>query len=337
MSESAGLRPVAGTVAEVTAHLDAWLRADDSEPLLIETSGSTGRPKRVALSRAAVLASARATHDRLGGPGRWTLLLPPTYVAGVQVVVRALLAGAAPDDALARHEGRSYVSVVPTQLHRVLDDPQQTALLASYDAVLVGGASLDPDLRERAEGAGVRVVTTYGSSETAGGCAYDGYPLDGVRLRIGGDGRVLVGGATLFDGYDGDPALTAETLVDGWFRTADLGELADDGRLSVLGRVDDVVNTGGVKVPAPVVARRLRAHARVSGAEVVGVEDAEWGQRLVAVVVGDVALAELRDWVAEEHPRAWAPQTLVAVEALPLLGNGKADRVRLRELAGAAS
>lgn len=317
----------------MTALLEAWLDADAPAPLLIETSGSTGRPKRVALSRAAVLASAAATHARLGGPGRWTLLVPPTYVAGVQVIVRALLAGLPPGAQLERTEDRSYVSLVPTQLHRLLADPTSADLLASYDTVLIGGASLDPVLRGSAERAGVHLVTTYGSSETAGGCVYDGYPLDGVRLRIAPDGGVLVGGPTLFDGYDGDPALSAETLVEGWFRTSDLGELAPDGRLSVLGRVDDVVNSGGVKVPAPVVARRLRVHPRVVGAEVLGLDDAEWGQRLVAVVVGDPALEELRDWVAREHPRSWSPRQVVRVPALPLLENGKSDRVRLRELA----
>ncbi|GGF45170.1 O-succinylbenzoic acid--CoA ligase [Marmoricola endophyticus] len=335
MSERAGLRPVVGATAEVVGLLGDWLVAEAPAPLLIETSGSTGRPKRVALSRDAVVASATATHERLGGPGLWTLLLPSSYVAGVQVVVRALLAGAAPDESLTRHETRSYVSVVPTQLVRMLADPDEAALLASYDAVLVGGASLDPALRARAEAADVRVVTTYGSSETAGGCVYDGYPLDGVRLRTDAAGRLLVGGPTLFDGYDADPALTAETLVDGWFRTSDLAEIEPDGRLRVLGRVDDVVNTGGVKVPAAAVARRLREHPDVETAEVLGVPDPEWGERVVAVVVGRLDLGAARDWVAAEHPRTWAPREVRRVDALPLLANGKTDRQRLRELVGA--
>ncbi|KAJ1684551.1 hypothetical protein LUZ63_020306 [Rhynchospora breviuscula] len=217
----------------------------------------------------------------------------------------------------------------------MLGDEEQRSLLAGYDAVLVGGASLDPALRTRAEAAGVRVVATYGSSETAGGCVYDGRPLDGVRLRTDADGRLLVGGPTLFDGYDGDPALTAETLDDGWFRTSDLAEIDADGRLRVLGRVDDVVNTGGVKVPAAAVARRLREHPAVGAAEVLGVPDAEWGQRVVAVVVGDLALDAARDWVAEAHPRAWAPREVVHVDALPLLASGKTDRQRLLGLVGA--
>ncbi len=325
---------MSGSVAEVTDRLSIWLAADDPWPLLIETSGSTGRPKRIALSRNAVLASAHATHDRLGGPGRWTLLLPPSYVAGVQVMVRALLAGGPPLTGLERTSDRSYVSLVPTQLHRMLADPATAATLASYDTVLVGGAALDPTLRAAAEAAGVHAVATYGMSETCGGCVYDGHPLDGVAVKIGADGLVRLAGPTLFDGYDGDPHLTAEVLEAGWFVTSDLGEIGPDGRLRVLGRADDMVNTGGVKVPGGVVAARLREHPGVSAAEVVGVPDGEWGQRLVAVVVGQVGLGELRDWVAAVHPRLWAPREVVAVAEIPLLDNGKVDRLALREAPG---
>ncbi|MEP6816344.1 MAG: AMP-binding protein [Marmoricola sp.] len=325
------LRPVSGTVADIVGLLSSWLAADDPAPLLIETSGSTGRPKRVALARAAVLASAQATHDQLGGPGRWTLLLPPSYVAGVQVIVRSLLAGAPPALELTATTERSFVSLVPTQLRRLLAEPASAALLACYETVLVGGASFDPELRGAAEAAGVHVVASYGMSETCGGCVYDGRPLDGVTVRIGADGLVRLGGPTLFDGYEDDPELTASVTDGNWFVTSDLGAIDHDGRLRVLGRADDVVNTGGVKVPAAVVATRLREHPSVSAAEVVGVSDGEWGQRLVAVVVGRVSLDELRDWVAVRHPRSWAPREIVAVDEIPLLGNGKVDRLALRE------
>ncbi len=222
------------------------------------------------------------------------------------------------------------MSLVPTQLHRLLEDPSELEALAACHTVLLGGGPIDPALRARAEAAGVRVVATYGSAETAGGCVYDGYALDGVGLAIGNDGRIRIGGPTLFDGYDGDPALTAECLVDGWFLTSDAGRLDEDGRLHVLGRLDDVVVSGGVNVPGPAVAARLREHPAVEQAEVVGVPDEEWGNRLVAFVVGTVSLDEARDWVAEAHPRSWAPRQVIALDALPLLDNGKVDRVRLR-------
>jgi O-succinylbenzoic acid--CoA ligase len=182
------------------------------------------------------------------------------------------------------------------------------------------------------------VVTTYGSAETAGGCVYDGLPLDGVAVAIGASGRVRIGGPTLFEGYAGRPDLTAEVLVDGWFLTSDAGRLDADGRLQVLGRLDDVVVTGGVNVPAPAVAARLRQHAAVGAVEVLGVPDEEWGNRVVAFVVpagaGPApALAELRDWVAAAHPRSWAPRQVVLLDDVPLLANGKPDRLALRGLA----
>src|SRR4051812_9352104 len=259
------LRPVAGAPHEVVAALEAWLASpSEPEPLVVETSGSTGRPKRVVLSRRAVLASVAATERRLGGSGRWLLTLPPSYVAGLQVVCRSLVAGhrpvpvedhpsfAAATSALAAAgDGPTYVSLVPTQLHRMLEEPDDVAALRTYDTVLLGGGPLDAGLRARAAEAGLTVGATYGSSETAGGCVYDGYALDGVALAIGAGGRIRIGGPTLFDGYEGDPGLTASVLVDGWFWTSDAGRLDDDGRLHVLGRLDDVVVSGGGNVPGP--------------------------------------------------------------------------------------
>lgn len=320
--------------------LSRWLEADAPAPLLIETSGSTGRPKGVVLPRRAVLASVEASARRLGDSGRWLLALPSSYVAGVQVIVRSLVAGHEPvvvdgldiGRASATHRGDAptFASLVPTQLHRIMGNPEQVAALARCHTVLVGGGGLDRDLRRRAEDQGVHVVATYGSSETAGGCVYDGVPLDGVRVALGAEGRVQVAGPTLFSHYDNDPDLTAATVVDGWFLTSDAGRLTDDGRLEIIGRIDDVVVSGGVKIPVATVAERLRSHVLVQQAEVLGVPDPEWGQRLVAVLVGTARDAELRDWVAMEHPRSWAPREFRWVEQLPLLPNGKVDVQAIR-------
>jgi len=351
---------LAGAPEAVVDDVRRWLAADAADdaadgvgddvvdPVVVETSGSSGRPKRVVLSRAAVLASVEASARRLGGHGSgpWVLLLPPTFVAGLQVVCRSLVAGHPPLHALppagaAADLGDWSVSLVPTQLHRALADPGQTAALREARTVLLGGGPVDPALRARARDEGVTVVATYGSAETAGGCVYDGVPLDGVGLDLAADGRVRLGGPTLFDRYDGDPALTAEVLVDGWFTTADVGRLGEDGRLQVLGRVDDVVLSGGVNVPAPAVAARLREHPDVAAAEALGVPDPEWGQQLVAFVawsagVRPVPTADLRDWVASAHPRAWAPRRVLVVDDIPLLANGKPDRLALRRLASAS-
>jgi O-succinylbenzoic acid--CoA ligase len=332
------LRPVSGSAEGILALLRDWEAAPgEPEPVVVETSGSTGRPKRVVLSRRAMRASADATHSRLGGAGRWLLALPPTNVAGLQVLFRSVRAGVEPvvvDDLadLPAGAGCRYLSLVPTQLHRALASPRHLEALCRLDAVLVGGAPLAPSDRATAEAAGVRVVATYGMSETCGGCVYDGRPLDEVEVDVDADGQVLLAGPVLFDGYQGDAELTEAVLRGGWLRTHDLGRL-DDGRLVLLGRADDVVVSGGVKVPTPAVAAALRRHPSVDRVEVVGVPDAEWGERVVAVVVaaGPVPAAELRALV---RPRAWAPKQVVLVDGLPLLPGGKVDRVAVRRIAG---
>ena len=324
------LRPVSGSAEEILDLLREWDAVPRPEPLVIATSGSTGEPKRVVLSRAAMRASALATQERLGGPGQWVLNLPPSYVAGVQVLYRSVVAGTEPAyDVESVGDSRSYVSLVPTQLVRALAGDVRS--LTRFDAVLIGGGPLDPLVRQQAEERGIRIVQTYGMSETCGGCVYDGRPLSGVEVRID-DGEVQLRGPVLFDGYEDDPARTAAVMKDGWFRTNDLGRL-DDGRLWVTGRADDVIISGGVKIPAQALAARLREHPGVEAVEVLGVPDDEWGQRVVAFVVGDIELDDLRDYVSQELPREWAPRQVVTLPDLPLLSNGKVHRLMLRDLA----
>jgi O-succinylbenzoic acid--CoA ligase len=314
--------------------------------LVVVTSGSTGGGRGVLLSAEALAASATATHARIGGPGAWLLALPVSAIAGLQVLCRNLLAGERPTvldrgetlaEALARMPaGRRYTSLVPTQLRRYLDAEPDG--LRAFDAVLVGGAATDPALLARALDAGVAVVTTYGMTETAGGCVYDGEPLDGVRTRVV-DGGVELAGPMLALGYRLDPAATAEAFVDGWFRTRDAGVLAD-GRLTVTGRLDDVVITGGVNVPPAPVEAALRAHPDVTDAVVLGVPDDEWGQRVVAAVVpapgATPTLATLRDWVAERLGAPSAPRELQLIEEIPTLHTGKPDRRAVAAALGAA-
>jgi O-succinylbenzoic acid--CoA ligase len=296
----------------------------------------------VVLSRSAVVASVEASARRLGSRGQWLLALPSAYIAGVQVISRSVLAGHEPlvvndldfagtlEAASPKDGAPLFTSLVPTQLHRLLDRPVQVEALRAMHTILLGGGPIDQALRARAAAEGLTVVATYGASETAGGCVYDGRPLDGVAVAIGADGRVRIGGPTIFEGYDGEPGLTAQALVDGWFVTSDVGRLDDDGRLRVLGRSDDVVISGGVNVPLPAVAARLREHPGVEAAEVLGVPDDEWGSRVVAFVVGRDD--DLRDWVAEVHPRSWAPRDVVVLAELPLLLTGKVDRESLRRM-----
>jgi o-succinylbenzoate---CoA ligase len=325
----------------VLAAMRPDLPVDDGTALVVTTSGSTGAAKGVVLGHAALEASAQGTADRLGvvADDVWLSCLPWHHVAGLQVLLRARRAGAR----LVVHErfdvarfaeerDATLVSLVPTQLTRLLD---AAVSFDRFRAVLLGGAAPPPGLVDRAQAAGVPVVTTYGMSETCGGCVYDGVPLAGVGVRVGADGVVELRGPMLMSGYRLDPDRTAASFVDGWFRTADLGEW-DGARLVVHGRRDDVIVTGGENVAAGDVARVLTMHPAVADALVVGVADRQWGTRVAALIVLSDAtppVDELRTWVGDRLGRAAAPRQLLVVPELPLLASGKPDVQAARRLA----
>ena len=412
--------------------------------MVLRTSGSTtGTGKLVGVSMDALVASARATHKRLGGPGIWVLALPAYHAAGVQVLVRAAVAGthvfnaykeggfdpqhvaqvidaacvaaadcdaasSFDDDAVsscaggvggeaegalaADDSGRAcpvYTSLVPTQLRRALDDEQLRGALARLDAVLIGGAAADAQLLEQAKAAGIRVVTTYGMSETCGGCVYDGQPLPGVSMEVDkATGAIWLSGPMLATGYLGDEERTrrcfvsrpqagvgasgvggtasaAESTEAGatrpgaetgpgtgsdagageparrWFITSDRGHIVD-GRLQVLGRLDDVIISGGIKVePGPIEAL-LALNPLVSECAVVGLPDLQWGQVVTAVVVpasmpglGRVdegaILAQIRVYLEQKLSGAQCPKQVLLADALPYKGIGKVDRRALAQ------
>lgn len=307
---------------------------------VVGTSGSTGEPKLVLLSRDALASAAQAAEERLRFAATWHLALDPRYVAGLMVLVRGLLgdgvAQAGLDLATLRPlEGRNAVSLVATQLYRALSSPETTHTLAAFDAVLVGGAALAPGLRARAEAAGIRVIETYGMSETCGGVVWDGVPLPGVGVHVGGAsgpgradavGRIGLSGPTLFDGYLGRPELTAEVLRDGAVLTGDRGHLAPDGRLVVDGRVDDVVQSGGVNVDLAAV--RAAAAALDPETAVLAIDDDEWGALVVLVATGG-ALDDWRDRLRSALPAACLPRRLVVVDRIPRGPGGKPDGAAL--------
>ncbi|MGZ8815199.1 MAG: o-succinylbenzoate--CoA ligase, partial [Mycobacterium sp.] len=280
----------------LTTSLRADSEIDDDVAVVVSTSGTTGTPKGAMLTASALTASASATHDRLGGAGRWLLALPAHHVAGLQVLVRSVVAGTTPVaipagfsaaelvsaiDSLG--SGRRYVSLVAAQLDKALSDAAASAALASMDAVLIGGGPMPGGVAERASGASIPVFRTYGMSETAGGCVYDGLPLDGVRMRID-DGRVVLGGVTLAKGYR-NPVDPDPFVEPGWFRTDDVGTVDDSGVLTVLGRADDAISTGGLTVLPQLVEAAVASHEAVAECVVFGVDDARMGQRVVAAVV----------------------------------------------------
>jgi O-succinylbenzoic acid--CoA ligase len=325
-----------GTITPYRARAARTADVAEDTAVIVATSGSTGAPKGAQISAAALQHSARASLARIGArPGeRWLCCLPASHIAGIQVLVRSLVSGTDPvlaeraDAAAVAGCGCAYVSLVPTQLVRLLDTPE---VLAGFSAVLLGGAAAPPGLLDTARAARVPVVTTYGMTETCGGCVYDGVPLDGVEVRIDADGRIWIGGPVLFTGYLGGPPRPAGES----FRTGDLGRLDPDGRLVVRGRADDVINTGGHKVIPGEVAAALQAHPGVRDAAVVGVPDGEWGELVVAVVVPEdpsdpPATELLRLHVQQRLPRYAAPGRVVMVAAVPMLASGKHDLARLR-------
>lgn len=322
--------------------------------LVVETSGSTGTGKRVALSADALLAGAASADAALGGPGRWVLALPTHYIAGLNVLTRSIASGTSPvvvppghfeaaafADAVDRLDvgpeaPRRYTSLVPVQLARVLDDPRARAAATRFDAVLVGGQATPAPLRRRALEAGIRVVTTYGASETSGGCVYDGTPFGTVRAGLV-DGALELAGPMLAEGYLDDPDRTARTFTerDGlrWYRTGDAAALDDDGRLRVLGRLDDVIVSGGEKVPLGAVERRVRELPGQDAAVVTRRTSGEWGEVPVVVTEQPLDLDTVRAHVGDLLGRAARPADVLVVDAVPMLGTGKPDRRAVRVLA----
>jgi len=326
----------------------AVLRPDQpvTEPdaaVVVATSGSTGRPKAPVLSRAAIRASVEATHARLGGPGDWVLALPGHYIAGLMVLARTVLgrtrAWPVRSDlrdlpaTVVHLTGRRYLSVVPTQLSRARREDRVWEALGAFHAVLLGGGPAEPGLLADARASGIRVVPTYGMTETCGGCVYSGRPLDGVEVVIADDGQILIGGTVLFSGYRLRPELTRASLVDGRLATGDRGRWTD-GRLEVLGRRDQVVITGGLNVDLAEVERLVRSWAERSGGDavVVGIPDPEWGTKIIAVTDGRGNLADLQHEVRRSLPAYAAPRDLVTVKRLPRLTSGKPDRRAIRKL-----
>ena len=316
--------------------------------IAVTTSGSTGEPSEVKLSADALRASAAASEVALGGVGHWLLALPTDRIAGAMVVARAALAGTQvagmppgpfTTDAFARaaarlpRDARRYVSRVPTQVRRLLDSPDGREALASFDAVLVGGASA---------GGGAlpaNVVRTYGLTETAGGCVYDGIPIGDTEVRLRADGRILISTSSLADDY-APPRPDAWEQWDGrrWLVTSDLGTWESDGRLVVTGRVDHVITTGGFKVHPRTVEEAIEPLDWVAGVAVIGVPRAEWGHVVAAFVVPNHAsqikrLWELREALEPALPRHALPSELMVVEDIPRLASGKVNYPALSRIA----
>lgn len=341
--------------------------------LVIATSGTTGTPKLAQLGPAQLTASARATHKVLGGPGAWLLALPAHHIAGLQVLLRSLAAGYTPEiqdtrtgfaptafadatTSLLRRTpaARHYTSLVPTQLHKILTaDPADSGALAAqhalrhFDAVLVGGAALSPEIAARARTLDINIVTTYGSSETAGGCVYNGKPLPGATIEIDDTGRIWLGGDTIAYGYLGQPEHPAFQRP-GWFRTDDHGHWekrpygstsGNNRSLVVDGRIDAAIQCGGLTIFPQIVEEAIAHHPSVKAVAVLGLPDARLGEQVVAVIVPQddmqdtqLTVPNMREWlVARGLDKTATPRKIVLRRALPLKGIGKIDYRTLRQ------
>jgi O-succinylbenzoic acid--CoA ligase len=322
-------------------------QVDSDIALIVESSGSTGTPKRISLSSEALVSSARASEARLAPnapantQSQWLVCLPINYVAGANVLIRSLVADTQPvlmntslpftPDAFARSASlmtaeRRFVSLVPTQLLRLVNqagiDDFLLAGLRRFDAILLGGQAPDSALLKKAADLGLNVVQSYGMAETAGGCVYDGIPLDGVLVRIGQDQIIEISGPTLANNVAG---------VDGWYRTNDLGEFDAEGTLVILGRANRVLASGGIKVSLDSIEEVVRQIGGVTEAAAIAVTDPEWGERAVLIYVGS---PEVADYIAAEILNnlgaAAKPVRVIRVDAIPRLTSGKTDYVWLK-------
>lgn len=333
--------------------------------LLISTSGSSGKPKTVALSAQALKVAAQSTHERLGGSGQWLLSLPLTFIAGASVIVRSLVAGTTPIqvpsgpfvpevflECVEKMSGENkYAALVPIQLARLLEAVQtnktQLEILKRLDAILIGGQSLDPVTKAKAYELGVNIVRTYGSSETAGGCVYDGIALSGVEIELDPlTAEILISAPQLATGYVGDHDRTKDVFQKRngktWYRSGDLGALTN-GVLSVTGRVDRTIISGGLKINLDEVHKVISLNLGLTDAVVVHIPNLEWGASPAVVLetLEDKSLEEMTQLITEEVVsqlgRAAAPALVMYVDVLPRLSSGKPDLVAITALAASQS
>ena len=329
----------------LTEQLRAGAEIDPEVALVVATSGSTGIPKGAQLTAVNLVASADATHQFLGGAGAWLLALPAHHIAGIQVLVRSLVAGIDPTfvdvsagfqvaefadaaEELRADAARCYTALTPMQLLKGMDTLQGIEALRLFDAILVGGGPLLDDDRRAARELGIRVVTTYGSAETTGGCVYNGLPLPGVTIRLENE-RIMVGGPMVAQGYRNFPNHEAFSRP-GFYRTADTG-LLRHGVLSVTGRIDTIIDSGGLKIHPEVLEQVFINIAGVDDACVVGIPDQRLGQAIVAAYTGS---ADMEDIIAafQDFPRWQIPKHIQRVAELPRTSLGKIDRNKVTQL-----
>ena len=323
--------------------------------LLVCTSGSTGNPKAVEISAAALLSATKLVNAKFENPASWLLAINPAFIGGAMVIARAItqdqkweygldengkfspeiFAGIA--QTFIAQNGRVRTSLVAAQLSALIAQ-DHINLLKKFDAILVGGGQISPEVYKNLKDDGVNLIRTYGMTETCGGVVWDGKALDDVSIRIenpanGGAGRISINSpsnATCYHGNsEGIKQLNEITFNNNWIMTQDIGTY-ENATLKVIGRSDDIVISGGVNVSVHAIENVLRDQPGVEDAVVFAMPDKIWGTIVAAVIVGNAELLVLQDAVEKELGSPAKPRIIKFAHELPLLPNGKIDVDSLR-------
>ena len=341
------------TLAELMAHITKAITSDGAAlalgqsryqsvrskiAMVIHTSGSTGASKEVELSASALVASAQASNKYVGATTgmRWSLLLPLTHIAGINVLVRSIELGTSPIDLrnyVGEYPDSDFTAIVPTQLFRAINgDKNLLNHLKNAKAVLVGGGKLAAKLKKEATELGIKIIETYGMTETCGGCIYDGEPLENISYQIGADNRIMISGPSLASGYLGEEELWSASFDGKWFTTSDIGSV-NNGKVEVIGRVDDVVISGGENISLTSIEALIKNALPEIEIAAFAIEDLEWGSAIHLAVVGHKDLEdEIRNLLSSNLGSAAKPKEFHFLDRIPLTPLGKVDRQSLIEM-----
>jgi O-succinylbenzoic acid--CoA ligase len=315
----------------LTLALSAAINQGGAGQVIIETTGSSGIRKRVLLSTGAIETSAELSNSQIGAaPGDiWSLLLPINHIAGVNVLARAIKLDS---KVVGVDETADYTAIVPTQLHRALfGDKKLLEHLQKCKSVLVGGSPASKTLLELATKAGINVITTYGMTETSGGCIYNNRALPGVSVEADETGRLMIKGPILANGYENNQELWNENFKDGWFLTNDLGTIKDN-EVQVIGRSDDVVLSGGENVSLIAIENELAANFPDVNFLATSITDSEWGQKICLISDIEIDQLQVSQLLKEKLGKQFVPKDFLVVDKIPQIGIGKPDRVKASQL-----
>lgn len=315
----------------LTLALSAAINQGEADQVIVETTGSSGIRKRVQLSTNAIAASAELSNAQVGAkPGDiWSLLLPINHIAGLNVLARSIMLGS---DVASLNQEADYTAIVPTQLHRALfGDAKLLEHLQRCKSVLVGGSPASKTLLDLARKTGINVITTYGMTETSGGCVYNNKALPGVSVMVSASGRLMIKGPILATGYENNPELWNEHFKDGWFITSDLGDIAND-EIKIIGRADDVVISGGENISLNAIEVELAANFPSANFLATSISDPEWGQKICLVSDLEIQIDAIAQVLKEKLGKQFVPKEFLVVKEIPEIGIGKPDRVKASQL-----